>query len=308
MSKIILTVKDLEIALDPSGVEIDHEVNFELVEGEVLGLVGESASGKTTAATSLLNFQRRGAKISGGSITIDEKDVLSLGAGQLRQLRGGVISYVPQDPGSALNPALRIGLQLREILEVHNFGKSDEERQDRIAEMMAEVLLPSDREFLRRYPHQLSGGQQQRVALAMAFACRPKIIVLGRAHHRPRRDHAGPRARHHPRSHQDAPRRGRVRHARPRGRGGAGRPHRRHVRRAARGDRPGGRAVRRRQPPLHAPTAARDPGAQRAAHARGHPRVRAASRTPAARVRLRAALLLRHRAVREGDAAGGRGR
>jgi len=178
MSRIILTVKDLEIALDPSGVEIDHEVNFELVEGEVLGLVGESASGKTTAATSLLNFQRRGARIAGGSITIDERDVLSLGASQLRQLRGGVISYVPQDPGSALNPALRIGLQLREILEVHNFGKSVADRQARIEEMMAEVLLPSTKEFLRRYPHQLSGGQQQRVALAMAFACRPKIIVL----------------------------------------------------------------------------------------------------------------------------------
>jgi peptide/nickel transport system ATP-binding protein len=178
MSRIILTVKDLEIALDPSGVEIDHEVSFELVEGEVLGLVGESASGKTTAATSLLNFQRRGARISGGSITIDERDVLSLGASQLRQLRGGVISYVPQDPGSALNPALRIGLQLREILEVHGFGKSDAERLARIEEMMAEVLLPSTKEFLRRYPHQLSGGQQQRVALAMAFACRPKIIVL----------------------------------------------------------------------------------------------------------------------------------
>jgi peptide/nickel transport system ATP-binding protein len=74
---------------------------FELVEGEVLGLVDESASGKTTAATSLLNFQRRGAKISGGSIHIDDRDVLALGSTQLRQLRGGVISYVPQDPGSA---------------------------------------------------------------------------------------------------------------------------------------------------------------------------------------------------------------
>ncbi|MEI6452174.1 MAG: ABC transporter ATP-binding protein [Actinomycetes bacterium] len=178
MSRIILTVKDLEIALDPSGVEIDHEVNFELVEGEVLGLVGESASGKTTAATSLLNFQRRGARIAAGSITIDDRDVLALGASQLRQLRGGIISYVPQDPGSALNPALRIGLQLREILEVHGFGSSDDERRARIEEMMAEVLLPSTKEFLRRYPHQLSGGQQQRVVLAMAFSCRPKIIVL----------------------------------------------------------------------------------------------------------------------------------
>ena len=152
MSRIILTVKDLEIVLDPSGVEVDHEISFELVEGEVLGLVGESASGKTTAATSLLNFQRRGAKIAGGSIHIDDRDVLALGASQLRQLRGGVISYVPQDPGSALNPALRIGLQLREVLEDHGFGDSDAERRTRVEEMMAEVLLPSTKEFLRRYP------------------------------------------------------------------------------------------------------------------------------------------------------------
>ena len=178
MSRIILAVKDLEIALDPSGVEIDHEVSFELVEGEVLGLVGESASGKTTAATSLLNFQRSGAKITAGSITIDERDVLALRSTQLRRLRGGVISYVPQDPGSALNPALRIGRQLREALEFHDFGDSEAERRMRVEEMMAEVLLPSTKEFLRRYPHQLSGGQQQRVVLAMAFSCRPKVIVL----------------------------------------------------------------------------------------------------------------------------------
>jgi peptide/nickel transport system ATP-binding protein len=175
---IVLTVKDLRIELDPSGTEIDDGVSFELHQGEVLGLVGESASGKTTAATSLLAFQRRGARIAGGDIDIAGKDVLKVGAGGLRQIRGGTISYVPQDPGSALNPALRIGLQLTEILEAHSFGASSEERQKRIKEMMAEVLLPSDREFLRRYPHQLSGGQQQRVALAMAFACRPRVIVL----------------------------------------------------------------------------------------------------------------------------------
>jgi peptide/nickel transport system ATP-binding protein len=178
VSRIVLTVEDLEIALDPSGIDIDREVSFELMEGEVLGLVGESASGKTTAATALLNFQRRGAKIAGGHIEIDDTDVLSLGATQLRQLRGGVISYVPQDPGSALNPALRIGVQLREMLEIHGFGASSAERDERLAEMLSEVLLPNDREFLRRYPHQLSGGQQQRTILAMAFACRPKIIVL----------------------------------------------------------------------------------------------------------------------------------
>ena len=88
------------------------------------------------------------------------------------------MSYVPQDPSTALNPALRIGKQLMEVLEYHDFGGSDQARRDRVDEVMAEVLLPSTRHFLRRYPHQLSGGQQQRVGLAMAFACRPAVIVL----------------------------------------------------------------------------------------------------------------------------------
>lgn len=178
MSRIILTAKHLDVTLDPSGIEIDKDVSFELVEGEILGLVGESGCGKTTVATSLLQFQRRGAVIAGGTVEIDGRDVLTLDRPQLRRMRGGVISYVPQDPGSALNPALHIGTQLREILEAHDFGTSRTERRERVAEMMEEVLLPSDRDFLRRYPHQLSGGQQQRVVLAMAFACRPKVIVL----------------------------------------------------------------------------------------------------------------------------------
>jgi peptide/nickel transport system ATP-binding protein len=88
------------------------------------------------------------------------------------------VSYVPQDPGAALNPALRIGTQLDEVLAAHGFGASSGERQERLEEMLSEVLLPSDPSFLRRYPHQLSGGQQQRVGLAMAFACRPRVIVL----------------------------------------------------------------------------------------------------------------------------------
>ena len=177
-NNIVMTVRDLRVELDPSGTEIDDEVSFELRQGEVLGLVGESASGKTTAATALLNFQRRGARIGGGDVDITGTSVLTSSGSALRQLRGSVVSYVPQDPGSALNPALRIGTQLKEILVDHSFGSGDAERAARVKEMMAEVLLPSDREFLRRYPHQLSGGQQQRVTLAMAFACRPSVIVL----------------------------------------------------------------------------------------------------------------------------------
>ena len=93
-------------------------------------------------------------------------------------MRGGRISYVPQDPASSLNPSLCIRTQLREILERHEFGSDRGERDLRLREVLDEVKLPSDSEFLSRYPHQLSGGQQQRVALAMAFACRPAVVVL----------------------------------------------------------------------------------------------------------------------------------
>jgi peptide/nickel transport system ATP-binding protein len=176
--EVVLKVKDLCIVLDPSGVNIDDEVSLVIHRGEVLGLVGESASGKTTVGTSLLDYQRRGAKIAGGSVEIDGERVIGASIGELRAIRGGTISYVPQDSSASLNPALRIGTQLMEILEVHGFGDSQADREKRLAEMMAEVLLPSDAAFLRRYPHQLSGGQQQRVAIAMAFANRPKVIVL----------------------------------------------------------------------------------------------------------------------------------
>jgi peptide/nickel transport system ATP-binding protein len=174
----VLKVAGLRIVLDPSGVDIDDDVAMVIHRGEVLGLVGESASGKTTVGTSLLDYQRRGAKIAGGIVEIDGRDILAMDPKTLRGVRGGQISYVPQDSSAALNPALRIGTQLMEILEVHHFGASAADREARRAQMMAEVLLPSDEQFLRRYPHQLSGGQQQRVAIAMAFANRPKVIVL----------------------------------------------------------------------------------------------------------------------------------
>ena len=177
-SEVVLDVKGLRIVLDPSGVDIDDEVTLVIHRGEVLGLVGESASGKTTVGTSLLDYQRRGAKIDGGSVEIEGQDVLAMEPGALRKVRGSAISYVPQDSSASLNPALRIGTQLMEILEVHGFGSSTADRDARLTQMMTEVLLPSDKQFLRRYPHQLSGGQQQRVAIAMAFANRPKVIVL----------------------------------------------------------------------------------------------------------------------------------
>src|SRR5207249_4428648 len=135
-------------------------------------------SGKSTVGLAMLGHTRRGARIAGGAVRVEGRDILSLSTAQLRGLRGRTVSYVPQDPASALNPALRIRKQLEEVLEAHGFGESRTARTARLHEMLGEVLLPSDDKFLRRYPHQLSGGQQQRVGLAMAFACRPRVIVL----------------------------------------------------------------------------------------------------------------------------------
>jgi peptide/nickel transport system ATP-binding protein len=170
-------VIDLRIALTASGVDVVDEIGVQVRPGEVLGLVGESGSGKTTVGMALLGHVRSGGYVAGGTIRIDGRDLDSLGERELRRLRGGVVSYIPQDPGTSLNPALRISTQLEEILEAHNPKDSSEQHRARVREALGEVALPSDDEFLRLYPHQLSGGMQQRVAIAMAFANRPHVIV-----------------------------------------------------------------------------------------------------------------------------------
>ncbi len=176
--KPAIVVRDLHIVVQGSGMEIVNDVSFSVAPGEVLGLVGESGSGKTTVGLALLGHSRRGAVIKGGSVRVGDVEVLKLSAIERQRLRGRLVSYVPQDPASALNPALRTGTQLREILEAHNYGRNADERRARVAEMMREVALPDNPRFLRNYPHELSGGQQQRIGLAIAFACRPRVIVL----------------------------------------------------------------------------------------------------------------------------------
>ncbi len=177
MSAPAVAVRDLRIDLVGLGVDVVDEITLEIRPGEVLGLVGESGSGKTTVGMALLGHCRRGGQLWAGRVMIGDRDLASLPARELRRLRGGTVAYVPQDPGTSLNPALRIGAQLREVLDAHLRELSGPERDARVREVLEEVALPADAAFLRRYPHQLSGGQQQRVAIAMAFACRPRVIV-----------------------------------------------------------------------------------------------------------------------------------
>src|SRR6476661_5914822 len=172
-----VAVQDLQVVIESTGTPVISEVSFEIARGEIFGVVGESGSGKTTVGLALLGHARRGLRIAGGSVLLGGHDILALGEEQLRRLRGSLVSYVPQDPASSLNPALRIGTQLREVIEAHG-SQPDSAVSERVAEMMREVALPDDPAFLKRYPHELSGGQQQRVGLAMAFANRPRLIVL----------------------------------------------------------------------------------------------------------------------------------
>src|SRR3954465_3054951 len=173
-----ITIEQLRIGLEGRpGVDVVDDIDLVLRPGEVVGLVGESGSGKTTVGTALLGYTRAGAAIERGKILYEDKDVLGLPWQQVRQLRGEEIAYVPQDPASALTPAIRIGRQIVELMELRGLG-TDESRLQGARDGLAEVGLPNDDEFLRRYSHQLSGGQVQRVALAMAFLPKPKVLVL----------------------------------------------------------------------------------------------------------------------------------
>ncbi|MBS1888565.1 MAG: ABC transporter ATP-binding protein [Actinobacteria bacterium] len=168
-------VSDLTIDVGESSVL--SRVSLSLARGEILGLVGETGSGKTTLGLALLGHCRTGMRVTAGSVAVGEQDMLHCSEGDLRARRGSLISYVPQDPGASLDPGYRLGPQLDELLAVHGLGDR-KARRARAARLLGEVDLPSDVRFLRRYPHELSGGQQQRFALAMAFANQPAVVVL----------------------------------------------------------------------------------------------------------------------------------
>ena len=173
-----ITVEDLRVSLvGLPGVDVVEGIDLVLAPGEVVGLVGESGSGKTTVGTALLGYARAGARIDRGAVRFGDEDVLALPWRRVRELRGEEIAYVPQDPAAALNPSIRIGKQIVELLELRGIGTAAS-RLEGAREGLREVGLPDDDAFLRRYSHQLSGGQVQRVALAMAFLPKPKVLVL----------------------------------------------------------------------------------------------------------------------------------
>jgi peptide/nickel transport system ATP-binding protein len=162
-------IRDLNIETR-NGKAIVENVSLSIPPGEILGLVGESGSGKTTVGLALLGYCRSGLKIRSGSIKIGDTEVLAK-ATAIDDLRGKVVFYMPQDPATALNPFLRVGTQLAETFR----NRPDETT---LRKSLGEVRLPEDGRILHAHAFELSGGQQQRIAIAMAFANRPRLIVM----------------------------------------------------------------------------------------------------------------------------------
>jgi peptide/nickel transport system ATP-binding protein len=178
-SNACVRVSDLCVSLNKSRAAIVEDLSFELGRGRVLGLVGESGSGKTTAGLALMGYTRRGLCITGGSVHIGGRDVLALSPEELEKVRGRVVAYVPQDPASALNPAIKVGAQVREVFTAHpECLPEGADINQTVLDVLESVRLPDPERVLHSYPHQLSGGQQQRVGIAMAFAARPELIIF----------------------------------------------------------------------------------------------------------------------------------
>jgi peptide/nickel transport system ATP-binding protein len=153
------------------------DVSFTISPGEAYGLVGESGCGKTTVAMALMRYLPPNAVIESGGITFGGDDLLAADERTLRRWRGDRMAMVYQDPGTALNPTIRIGEQIAEVYRFHR-GMSKQEAMDAAADMLGTVQISDAARVLRRYPHELSGGQQQRVMFAMALATDPDLLVL----------------------------------------------------------------------------------------------------------------------------------
>ena len=159
-------------------LRVVDDVSFSVARGEVFGLVGESGCGKSTVALQLLGYRHPASRIDGGEVRLDGDNVLALARPELDRLRGMRISFVPQNPTTALNPGILIGRQVAEGLSAHGKFQGGDAPLKRTLELLDLVGLPGTCEFARRYPHQLSGGQQQRVCIAMALSCDPGFVVL----------------------------------------------------------------------------------------------------------------------------------
>src|SRR5262249_53403351 len=151
-------------------------VSFDIAPGEAVGLLGESGCGKTTLGLALLRLLPKTAYVRSGSGTFMGIDLLTLVVGELQKIRGPWLSIAHHEPGAALNPVIRVGDQVAEVLRAHGPLSSAHAKED-AKMLLRQVGFAADSGISEAYPHQLSGGQKQRVVIAQAIACRPALII-----------------------------------------------------------------------------------------------------------------------------------
>ncbi|MBM3526041.1 MAG: ABC transporter ATP-binding protein, partial [Alphaproteobacteria bacterium] len=177
MSDAVLDIRDLTVALPP-GAERPHAiegVGLALARNEILCVVGESGSGKSLTALAVMGLLPTGVRITSGSIGFDGRDLAKLDDAAMRRIRGARIGMIFQEPMTALNPVMRVGDQIGELLRFHGAGGGD--MGGRIETLLASVGLPEPASLRHAYPFRLSGGQRQRVMIAMALALDPAILI-----------------------------------------------------------------------------------------------------------------------------------
>ncbi len=174
----ILSVRNLHLAIAGRRrhTPILRDVSLDIAPGEVHGLVGESGAGKTMIGKVILGIQPSRARITGGSVLFDGADITHLSEQDRRRLMGRGLGLIPQDPMTSLNPAYRIGGQIADVLRLH-LGMDRAAAEMRVLELLGDVHIRAPERVMRQYPHELSGGMRQRALIAIAFACRPKLIV-----------------------------------------------------------------------------------------------------------------------------------
>ena len=178
MSETILSIENLRIHFETFAGEVQaiRGVNLKLQKGETLALVGESGSGKSVTAKSVMKLLSNNAVVKEGTITFKGENILEKSERDMQSIRGKKIAMVFQDPMTSLDPTMKIGKQITEVIIKHE--KASKEEADKRAEELLELVgIPNAKERMKQYPHQFSGGQRQRIVIAIALACNPDVLI-----------------------------------------------------------------------------------------------------------------------------------